>query len=141
MILVCGEALFDVFMEGGENPGNFQMNAESVSTKYLVRTGRRTTVVIVSVSASGQPHYAFYGVGSADCGVTGEDLLLIGDDVIGIQFGSYSLAVKPVADAFAHLMENTGDRFISVDPNIRPTIEPDMQIWRDRLRQYASGLT
>ena len=27
----------------------------------------------------------------------------------------------------------TRDRFISLDPNVRPTVEPDMDVWRERL--------
>ena len=38
-----------------------------------------------------------------------------------------------MADAFAALAEAERGRFISLDPNIRPTIEPDMAVWRARL--------
>lgn len=178
MFLVCGEALYDVFLGSGEDPAAFSMTAraggspfnvaiglarlgqpsalltgmsrdelgnrlttmlerESVSTDYLVRTGRRTTVVMICVNELGQPDYAFYGVGSADCGVKRKHLPEIGDEISGVHFGSYSLVVKPVAKAFAALLPRVSDRFISLDPNIRPTIEPDMDLWRDRLWQYA----
>ena len=46
--------------------------------------------------------------------------------------------VKPVADAFATLLNSAGDRFVSIDPNVRPTIEPNMQVWRERVAQYAA---
>jgi fructokinase len=177
MYLVCGEALFDVFMESkqldsiqmnarvGGSPFNVaiglarmgqpaalltgvstdvlgnqltaMLESESVSTKYLLRSGRRTTLSLINVKADGQPEYVFYGLGSADCSVTEADLPEIGPEISGIHFGSYSLVVKPVADAFASMLDKYKDRFISVDPNIRPTIEPDMQIWRDRVAQYA----
>ncbi len=178
MFLVCGEALYDVFIESGNDPAAFVMNAraggspfnvaiglarlnqpsalltgmsrdelgtrlvamlerETVNTDYLVRTGRRTTVVMVSVDEQGQPDYSFYGVGSADCGVKPKHLPKIGNEITGIHFGSYSLVMKPVAKAFASLLPEVSDRFISLDPNIRPTIEPDMDLWRERLWQYA----
>lgn len=178
MYLICGEALFDVFIEDEDLPGKVTMNAhaggspfnvsigvarlggksalltglssdvlgnklarllesESVSTDYLIRSGRRTTLSLVTVNESGQPEYVFYGLGSADCSVTSEELPLLGDEIKGLHFGSYSLVVKPVANAFYHLLQQSGDRFISVDPNVRPTIEPDMQIWCDRIAQYA----
>ncbi len=178
MYLICGEALYDVFLKEEDKPGSVSMNAraggspfnvaiglarqgekvalltgissdvlgtklvrllesESVSTDYLVRSGRRTTLTMVTVNDSGQPEYVFYGLGSADCSLTGNDLPVIGDEIRGLHFGSYSLVVKPVADAFALLLEQVGDRFISLDPNVRPTIEPDMQVWRDRIAQYA----
>ena len=178
MYLVCGEALFDVFLVDEDSSGSVTMTArvggspfnvaigisrlgeksalltgmssdvlgnklakflaaESVSTDYLVRSGRRTTLSLVTVNDSGQPEYVFYGLGSADCSLTQADLPVIGDEITGIHFGSYSLVVKPVADAFAAVLEQAGDRFISIDPNVRPTIEPDMQVWRERISQYA----
>ena len=178
MFLVCGEALYDVFVDREDDSG-FSMSAraggspfnvaiglarlgqpaalltgisrdrlgqhlvgmlerESVDCSYLVRNGRRTTVVMVSVGDDGQPEYAFYGVGSADCGVKTADLPEIGDEISGIHFGSYSLVVKPVADAFASLLEQNRHRFISLDPNIRPSIEADMEVWRRRMWQYAA---
>jgi len=179
MFLVCGEALYDIFLESGGDVASFSMQAhaggspfnvaiglarlgqpsalltgisrdemgnrlttmlenELVSTEYLVRTGRRTTVVMISVDDLGQPHYSFYGVGSADCGVKRKHLPEIGDEITGIHFGSYSLVVKPVAKPFASLLPQVSDRFISLDPNIRPTIEPDMGLWRKRMWQYAA---
>jgi fructokinase len=178
MFLVCGEALFDVFLGDADNPAAFNMHAraggspfnvaiglsrleqqsalltglshdelgsrllrmlknEQVDTGYLVRTGRRTTVVMVSLDSEGVPDYSFYGVGSADCGITVQELPVLSDDITGIHFGSYSMVVKPVADAFATLLDKHNDKFISVDPNIRPTIEPDMSLWRERFWQYA----
>lgn len=113
------------------------LGQESVSTKYLLRSGRRTTLSLVSVDNSGQPEYQFYGQGSADCSVQPSELPDIEAEVTGIHFGSYSLVVKPVADAFASLVAQSGELFVSLDPNIRPTIEPDMDIWRERIDAYS----
>ena len=179
MYLVCGEALFDVFLGDDEgDPGSLQFNAraggspfnvaigiarlggraslltsiatdllgrrlveilqrESVSIDYLLRSKRRTTLSMVSVDDNGQPEYVFYGEGSADCSLQPSDLPKIGAGILGIHFGSYSLVVRPVADAFACLVAQNGDRFVSLDPNIRPTIEADMDIWRDRVDEYV----
>jgi len=106
---------------------------EGVGRDYLVRTGRRTTLSLVGVDEAGGPSYAFYGIGSADCSLTEDDLPEIGPEIRGLHFGSYSIAVKPVADAFASLLARTPGLFVSLDPNVRPTIEPDMAIWRQRI--------
>ncbi len=106
---------------------------EGVNQNYLVRTGRRTTLSLVGVDESGGPSYAFYGIGSADCSLTEADLPQINPEIRGLHFGSYSIAVKPVADAFAALLARTPGRFVSLDPNVRPTIEPDMAVWRQRI--------
>ena len=180
MYLVCGEALFDIFINSEKNhsrslfleahPGGSPFNVaigiarlggksalltgmsqgtlgehlvrtlkhESVSTEYLVRSGKRTTLSLVGVDNLGQPDYEFYGLGSADCNVTRELIPAIGPEVSGLHFGSYSIAIQPIADAFANLATTTAKRFISVDPNVRTNVEPDLDIWRLRLKEYAS---
>ncbi len=179
MYLVCGEALFDFFLNGEAGPGEAHFDAraggspfnvaiglarlgessalmtglsndlmggrlasvlkkEGVNADYLVRTDRKTTLSLVGLDANGSPAYAFYSTNSADTGVTIADLPKLGADVIGLHFGSYSIAVAPVADTLAHLAANAGGRFVSLDPNVRPTVEPEMSIWRKRTTVLAS---
>lgn len=106
---------------------------EGVNSQYLIRSERGTTLSLVGVDESGGPSYAFYGNGSADCSLTEADLPAIGPEIQGLHFGSYSIAVKPVADAFTALLARNPGLFISLDPNVRPTIEPDMAVWRQRI--------
>ena len=178
MFLVCGEALYDIFVNNQDKPSAFSLNAqaggspfnvaiglarlgqpsalltgisndelgkrlnsclqhESVNTNYIIRSGRPTTIVMVNLDEQGQPNYSFYGEGSADCGLEAEHLPELGHEINGIHFGSYSLVIKPVAEAFASLLPQLQDRFISLDPNIRPSIEADMEVWKERLWLYA----
>lgn len=174
MFLVCGEALFDFFLESeagpasalyaaraGGSPFNVAIGLarlgevsglltglstdllgqrlaavladEGVSTAYAIPTDRPTTISLVGLDTAGVPAYQFYKNGSADTGVSPADLPALGAEVTGLHFGSYSLAAAPVADAAAALAERYSDRFVSLDPNVRPTVEPDMAIWRMRL--------
>lgn len=174
MFLVCGEALFDFFLESdagpaaagfaaraGGSPFNVALGlsrlgiasglltglssdmlgnrlgkvlaGEGVSTAYAVATDRPTTISLVGLDAAGVPEYQFYGNGAADTGLAVGDLPAIGPDVSGLHFGSYSIAVPPVADALAALAQAQRRRFISLDPNIRATIQPDMAVWHARL--------
>jgi fructokinase len=174
MFLVCGEALFDFFLDSDDGPasagfaaraGGSPFNvavglsrlgrdaglltglssdmlgkrlartlaAEGVSTAYAVATDRPTTISLVGLDPAGVPEYQFYGNGSADAGVTVADLPALGPEVEGLHFGSYSIAVAPVGDALAALAAAERDRFVSLDPNVRPTIEPDMAVWRARV--------
>ena len=144
MFLVCGEALFDLFLESEEGPasalyaaraGGSPFNvaiglarlgeraglltglstdllgqrlsavlaAEGVSTAYAIATDRPTTISLVGLDTAGVPAYQFYKNGSADTGVAPADLPVLGPEVTGLHFGSYSLAAAPVADAFAAL--------------------------------------
>ncbi|HPG21197.1 MAG TPA: carbohydrate kinase [Amaricoccus sp.] len=174
MFLVCGEALFDFFLETEEGPASARYAAraggspfnvaiglarlgqrsglltgisrdllgqrlrrvledEGVSTRYSVATDRPTTISLVGLDTAGVPAYQFYDTGSADTGLTAADLPPLAPEVTGLHFGSYSIAVAPVADTLAGLAAGRGGRFVSVDPNIRPTVEPDMEVWRARL--------
>lgn len=174
MFLVCGEALFDFFLESeagpaaasyaaraGGSPFNVAIGLsrlgqasglltglssdllgqrlrqvladEGVSTAYAIPTDRPTTLSLVGLDTAGVPAYQFYDNGSADTGVEEADLPELGAEVTGLHFGSYSLAAAPVADAFAALARGKGGRFMTLDPNVRPTVEPDMEVWRARL--------
>ncbi len=174
MFLVCGEALFDFFLEAEEGPGSARYAAraggspfnvaiglarlgrtaglmtgmshdllgqrlrkvledEGVSTAHLIATDRPTTISLVGLDTAGVPAYQFYDTGSADTGVTVADVPAIGPEVEGLHFGSYSIVAEPVADALLSLASAERARFISLDPNIRPTVEPDMEVWRRRV--------
>jgi fructokinase len=182
MILVCGEALFDVFMEGvpaptarslnfeahvggsplnvamglsrlGERAGLFTgvstdflgtrllavLHSEHVSTHFIKRTARPTTVGFVGLDERGAAQYAFLGEGAADRSVEPIDLPRELDGVSALHFGSYSLVTSPTADAFAALVKReAGKRLISIDPNVRPTVVSDIELWRERLKTYAA---
>ncbi len=106
---------------------------EGVGTRYCVTNARPTTLSLVGLDAAGSPAYQFYGENSADTSLTVAQLPELGDEIDGLHFGSYSIAVAPGADALAELAARHGERFISLDPNIRPTIEPDMRVWQRRV--------
>ena len=174
MFLICGDNLFDVFMEPGADPataafaaraggspfnvaigmrrleaaaGYFSalstdplgrklvrvLEGETVDLRYAIDTPRKTTLSVVTLDAEGVPAYTFYSEGAADTGVTVSDLPDLAAEVRGLHFGSYSLVVQPCGDAMQALAERAGDRIVSLDPNIRPTVEPDMSVWRARL--------
>jgi fructokinase len=179
MFLVCGEALFDFFLESETGPSSATYAAraggspfnvavglarlgvvsglltglstdllgarlgqvladEGVSTRYCVPTDRPTTLSLVGLDAAGVPAYQFYGRGSADIGLKAEDLRLPGDEVVGLHFGSYSIAAAPAADAMARLALMDDRLFVTLDPNVRLNVEPDLDIWRERLAVLAS---
>jgi fructokinase len=177
MFLVCGEALFDFFLEhdagaaaasyiarAGGSPFNVAiglarlgdraglltglssdllggrlrrvLEEEGVSAAYAVATDRPTTISLVGLDAAGIPAYQFYRNGSADTGLVPDDLPALGPEVAGLHFGSYSIAVAPVADALAALAAREAGRFVTLDPNVRPTVEPDMALWRARIDAF-----
>lgn len=174
MFLVCGEALYDVFMTKSPERGPVGMSAviggsplnvavglarlgaqagffaglssdplgvrlaahlaaEGVDPRFLKIKPNPTTLSLVGVDARGGPKYTFYGHDAADISLTLQDMPVLGPEVSGIHIGSYTLVRTPIADTLAALVGREHHRLISLDPNIRPTVEPDMALWRQRI--------
>ncbi|QRM34042.1 carbohydrate kinase [Microvirga sp. VF16] len=178
MILVCGEALIDLFVHdgplgclkteialggspfnvaialsrlgerssfyGGISADHFgralaeSLASEDVDLAYAVRSERLTTISVVATDDTGHPAYSFHGEGKADRHVTEADLPpMLPDTIEAITFGSYTMAVAPVADAYLALARREAGRLtISVDPNVRRTVTPDLEEWRYRFEAF-----
>ena len=178
MFLVCGEALYDLFVEE-ETPAGLRIDAriggspfnvavglarlgrpvallagvstdalgdrlaatlasEGVETRFLARMTNPTTLAVVALGTEGEPRYTFYGDGAADRSLTREDLPELPGSVSGLHFGSFSLVVNPTAGALLALAERErGRRFISLDPNVRANVEPDLTRWRREIECFA----
>lgn len=183
MILVCGEALIDLFVgapEGGEMParavaGGSPFNVaiglarlgaaagflggisrdgfgtlladllarEGVDGRFLIRTDRLSTLSVVATDADGHPSYSFHGEGAADRSLLAADLPAdLPDTVAALTFGSYTMAVEPVGSALAALAEREkGRRFISVDPNLRPSVVGAMTGWHPAAERFYRAAT
>lgn len=175
MIVVCGEALFDVFPQNptptgielsariGGSPFNLAVGlarlgaaplffgglsndvfgrrlqealaVEGVNLDAAPRRADPSPLVLVSLDERGVPAYAFYGHGTAERTLQPADLARVPTDAQVIHVGSYCMVVEPVATALRALVERQRDRSLIVyDPNVRPTIEPRSEVWRDTLR-------
>ena len=176
MILVCGEALYDVFFASEAETG-FMLDAriggsafnvavglarlgqevalltgistdrtgrklvaslarEGVETKHLAMKDAPTTLALVELTDDGSARYTFRGEGAADRLVTAEDVPDLGH-VAALVFGCFSLLTTPTGDTFLSMASDP--RPIKVlDPNIRPTVEPDMEVWRTRVEAFAA---
>ena len=110
---------------------------ESVATDYLIRCQNPTALSLISVDHAGQPGYTFYGSNCADSSITRQMFPTIGSDVAGLHFASYSIVMPPAADAFLELATQMNNRFISIDPNVRPTVFPNLDTWRTRIDRFA----
>lgn len=111
------------------------MEREGIDQQFLIETTRNTTLAMVSLSSAGTPRYDFYIEGTADRSIEpGEVPGVLPDAVEAIHLASYSTVTEPTASALARLAaQEHGRRFISYDPNIRASIEPDLDIWRSRI--------
>jgi fructokinase len=177
MFLVCGEALYDIFLRGeagaalqmqayrGGSPYNVALGlarlgakvaffggfsdgplgqalrealaGEGVEMRFSPDKSALTTLSLVQLDAGGSPHYAFYGTGMADRLLEPTDLPTLPQSITALHFGSFSLVVQPCgATLLGFARAQAGQRLISYDPNVRPTVEPDMSIWRASLGEW-----
>lgn len=109
-----------------------KFRSEGVSPEYILRSDHLTTLSLVQKDDQGQPAYTFYGAEAADRMVTASDLPSFHSAPDFLHIGSYTALVEPVASALKALIERErAHTLISFDPNIRPTVVPDMTLWRD----------
>jgi fructokinase len=174
MIVVCGEALMDVFDAGatatgsqldariGGSPYNVALGLarlaqpvafcgavgngflgerlmrsladEGIDTSCVQRTDAPTSICVIGLDARGVPAYDFYGERGADRQLDASVLLRVPVAARALHFGSYTMVVEPVAATQRALIERECRRaLISYDPNVRLTVEPSLQRWRDAL--------
>ncbi len=106
---------------------------EGVNTDAVVRPHAPTTVSMVELDAEGVPTYAFHGDNGADRQLTIDTLGKV-PVAKAYQFGSYAMVVEPVASTLRALAAREHERaLISYDPNVRLTVEPDLERWRQAL--------
>lgn len=111
---------------------------EGVRQDYLHQFDASTTLAMVAVGANGSPQYSFRGEGCADRQLQIEHLPVLGPEVRGLHFGSFSLVVQPIGDTLLALVRREeGKRLISLDPNVRLNPEPDIECWRQRVSEWV----
>lgn len=111
---------------------------EGVSQDCIVEKSLPTTVAFVQKDQEGVPTYSFYGEGTADRSLELEDVNLKGEAPLVIHLGSYSIVSQPTADSLLALVKKySGKSLISLDPNIRAVVEPDMMVWQNRVEELV----
>jgi len=114
---------------------------DNIDVSLSLATDLNTTLAIVETNAAGSASYVFYTDNTADVSITVDELpASLADDIRVVHFGSYTTVVEPTATslmALAKREKNT--RLICYDPNIRPSIEPDIDKWRDTYAGYAAA--
>ena len=114
------------------------LQEEGVETAYLVSKRNPTTLALVGLEPSGVPRYSFYGRGAADRSVAERDLPDLPPSVTAMHFGSYSLVVEPTGSSLLRLARrHRGGKLISLDPNLRLNVEPDVGRWRRQVEAFS----
>lgn len=177
MILVCGEALIDLFVDTGDPEGlrdglaaravaggspfnlafgisrlgagsgflgglsedgfgrllSARLESEGVDITHAKLSRRPTPLAVVATGADGHPAYTFHAENCAACDLTAEDVRFDLAGVSAIALGSFPLILEPVGTTLVGLVERSAGRcVISIDPNLRPGLIPDLVLWHAR---------
>lgn len=118
------------------------MEANNIRMDWVQATSRNSTLAMIQKNSDGSANYAFYINDTADVSLTTEELPdRFPDELIALHFGSYSTAVEPAGSALLSLAQRESSRrVISYDPNLRPTIQPDLDIWRERFARFCQSV-
>ncbi len=121
--------------------GHFEAN--NIDVSLSLATDLNTTLAIVETQADGSAAYVFYTDNTADVSIAESELpASLADEIRIVHFGSYSTAVSPTSDALMALAaRESKNRLISYDPNLRPSIEPDVEKWRSVFDGFARSAT
>lgn len=111
------------------------LQKEGIDTSLVIPAGNNSTLAMVELDPAGVASYAFYTGGTADRSLTLAELpATLPAAIRAIHIGSYTTATEPTASSLVALVKRERERrFISYDPNIRPSIEPDLDVWRARI--------
>lgn len=125
----------DVF---GQRIAGF-LKDNGVSTDFLIPSSRNSTLAFVGMRDDGSAEYGFYTAETADRSMTKAELpAALPRAVECLHVGSYSTATEPTASSLLALVRReSGQRFISYDPNIRTSIEPDIDLWRHQVGEFS----
>ncbi len=114
------------------------LKEEGVDTTWLVGKRNPTTLALVALGPAGVPHYSFYGHDAADGSVREVDLPDPPRRVTAIHFGSYSLVIEPTGSSLLQFARrHHSGTLISLDPNLRLNVEPDVGRWRRRVEAFS----
>jgi fructokinase len=113
-----------------------------VDTGSLLRAEGPTTLAFVSLPGEGvyEPQYVFYANQTTDRCLALDDLpSRLPDEINALHFGSISLLLEPGASTLEALMQReSGERILSLDPNIRPTLIHDRDTYRTRFETWLT---
>ena len=115
------------------------LESNGVDTRFVLRSDAPSTLAFVERTPETN-RYAFYTKGTADTLWAPAQLPRLPDSCRYLQFGAISLLTEPAASRIVELVEaQRGQRIVLFDPNVRPSLIPDMDGWRAKLPRWLAA--
>lgn len=113
------------------------LQASGIDTRFVLSSDAPSTLAFVERTPQTN-RYAFYTSATADTLWAPVELPALPESCRFLHFGSISLLAEPAASRITDLVEaQRGRRIVVFDPNIRPSLIPDMDAYRARLPRWV----
>lgn len=114
------------------------LRGNGVDLRFVLRSDAPSTLAFVE-HAPGTNRYAFYRTGAADAGYAPRPLPDLPPETVFLHFGSISLLQEPAASSIeAIVAAHAGRKIIVLDPNVRPSLIPDLAAYRERFAHWLT---
>lgn len=115
------------------------LETNGVDTRFVLRSDAPSTLAFVERGPTTN-RYVFLAKGAADAGYAPDPLPDLPPETVFLQYGSVSLLNEPAATTITKLVNKHRDRhIISFDPNVRPSLIPDMGAYRKRVEGWLGS--
>lgn len=105
------------------------LETNGIVTDFLAASDLNTSLAMIALNEQGHPSYSFYLEGCADVSLR-RDQCPDPSLFKAISLGSYSTVVEPIASTLEWFASQAREQaLIAYDPNVRPSIQPDAQVW------------
>lgn len=109
-----------------------RLEAEGVDISLAKTSERPTPLAVVATDPEGIPSYTFHA-DVAESDLTAEDVPLDLSGIAAIAVGSFPLILEPIGTTLVGLVRRAASQcVISVDPNLRLSLVPDLHHWHTR---------
>jgi fructokinase len=119
-----------------------RLEAEDVDLSLAATTDAPTTLAVVHLDDQGRASYGFYLEGTSATGLSPADLRELPPAApLHVSFGAVSAASQPAGRTLTTLLTAAaGQRLTSLDPNVRPSVIPDLAAYAADLERLLANV-
>jgi fructokinase len=116
-----------------------RLTNSGVDGRYVLRGAAPTPLAVVHETPDGDHEFAFYLAGTAYADLTTADLPELAPEVVALSAGTLGLASDPPGGSIELLLERESEhRLIVLDPNVRPAVFGDRDVYRRRFERCTT---